>query len=113
MPKVTKAVGSESITPWAASTVARNFSLGVMTWSAGMAIIVPSGSCLATIEAASPTQAAVSRGQGSATTFAVGRPGNCARTAEAWSAPVTIQVRSGATIGAIRSTVCWSIVESP
>ncbi len=84
-----------------------------MTWSAGMTIMVPSGSCLAMIDAARPMHAAVSRGQGSATTFAVGRPGNCERTLAAWSDPVMIQVRSGATIGAIRSTVCWSIDSSP
>ena len=48
---------------------------GSMTWSAGMTIIVPSGSFLATIAAARPTQGAVSRGQGSATTFAGGHVG--------------------------------------
>jgi hypothetical protein len=84
-----------------------------MTWSAGITIIVPSGSFRATIDAARPTHGAVSRGQGSATTFSAGSPGTCARTALAWSAPVTIRVRSGGTSGAIRATVCWSIVASP
>ena len=83
IPKVTKAVGSASMTPSAALTVAWNFSSGRMTWSAGRTIMVPSGSCLAMIDAARPTQAAVSRGQGSATTFAVGKLGNCERTAAA------------------------------
>ena len=101
------------MTPTAARTVAWNVSGGWMTWSAGMTIIVPSGSALATIAAARPTQGAVSRGQGSATTLPGGSCGNCSRTAAAWSAPVMIQVRSGAVRGAMRATVCWSIDASP
>ena len=42
---------------------------GSITWSAGITIIVPSGSDRATILAARPTHGAVSRGQGSATTL--------------------------------------------
>ena len=110
---MTKVVGSSSITRAAASTVARNFSGGWITWSAGMTIIVPSGSALATIKAASPTHAAVSLGHGSATTFFAGSRGSCSLVASAWSAPVMIYVRSGGTIAETRATVCWSIVASP
>jgi hypothetical protein len=113
IPKVTKADGSASMTEIAARTVVRKASSGRMTWSAGMTIIVASGSARETTWAASPTHAAVSRGQGSATTFSRGTSGNCARTASAWSAPVMIQTRAGGAIGAIRATVCWSIVASP
>ena len=55
----------------------------------------------------------MSRGAGSATTLRAGRSGNCSRVADAWSAPVMMKVRSGGTSGAIRATVCWSIVVSP
>src|SRR5262245_51247684 len=63
--------------------------------------------------AASPTQGAVSRGAGSPMTFPAGTSGNCSRTAAAWSCPVMTSTRSGGTSGAIRATVCWSIVASP
>src|SRR5262249_34675533 len=36
-----------------------------------------------------------------------------ARIASAWPAPVTTRTRPGGTNGAIRATVCWSIVRSP
>ncbi len=101
------------MTATAARTVARNASTGSMTWSAGMTIIVPSGSLRATIPAASPTHGAVSRGQGSAITFSTGKSGSWARVAAAWSVPVTITTRSGATRCSTRATVCWSMVDSP
>ena len=44
--------------------------------------------------AARPTHGAVSRGTGSAMMFSAGRSGSCARVASAWSAPVTIKIRS-------------------
>ena len=97
----------------AARTVARKTAAGSMTWSAGMTIMVPWGSFLRTIQAARPTQGAVSRGQGSAMTFSGGSSGSWARVASAWSAPVTIKIRSPGTRGSIRATVCWSMVASP
>ena len=94
------------MTDTAARTVVRNASTGSMTWSAGITIMVPSRSLLATMPAASPTHGAVSRGLGSAMMFAAGKWGSWARVASAWSDPVMTMTRSGGTRCSIRATVC-------
>ena len=45
--------------------------------------------------------------------FARGTSVNCSAVASAWTALVTIQVRSGRINGALRATVCCNIVASP
>jgi hypothetical protein len=102
-----------SATSSARASVARNAGASPIAWSAGTTTMDAPGDVFAMASAASAIAAAVFRPSGSTSTWPRGSPCASRRTAAAWLAAVTTQVRRLGTSGRMRVSVSASRLRRP